>query len=318
MFNLLALQSQQGPRSNIVQGSYNSEVVRQYYYIVVEDKHAYCLEGQIAYLDVPIKQYTHSCYVRQEPGAGVVQSASHVPRNYLAIAIGRQTDSNVYSFMVRLHVYTRWTSDVTPPRSVARAKLVRRGTVGRGLWEGDCGKGTVGRGLWEGDCGKGTVRNGVVIYNPNLGLVTTISNMKSEYGRFRGSIYKWPPRNYGQGDCGVDFLRVDGQSINEIFRDLKSGQSNNDREERREIKGDKLKARDTAFKLLYLILLRDSKDEMQGSAKVFNAVLYLISHAATFKWRTRSVVRAAYEERFVISTKQTAGLDKQEKKDTAK
>lgn len=34
--------------------------------------------------------------------------------------------------------------------------------------------------------------------------------------------------------------------------------------------------------------------------------------------RTRSVVRAAYEERFIISTKQTAGLDKWEKKDTAK
>lgn len=52
--------------------------------------------------------------------------------------------------------------------------------------------------------------------------------------------------------------------------------------------------------------------------KSFNAVLYLVSHAATFKWRTRSVVRAAYEERFVISTKQTAALDKWEKKDTAK
>lgn len=118
-----------------------------------------------------------------------------------------------------------------------------------------------------------------------------------------------------------DFLRVDvlgGQSINEISRDLKSGQSDYDREERREIKGDKSKARDTAFKLLYLILLRDFKDEMQDSAKVFNAVLYLVSHAATFKWRTRSVVRAAYEERFIISTKQTAGLDKWEKKDTAK
>ena len=118
-----------------------------------------------------------------------------------------------------------------------------------------------------------------------------------------------------------DFLRVDvlgEQSISEIFRDLKSGQSDYDREERREIKGDKSKARDTAFKLLYLILLRDFKDEMQDSAKVFNAVLYLVSHAATFKWRTRSVVRAAYEERFVISTKQTAGLDKWEKKDTAK
>ena len=118
-----------------------------------------------------------------------------------------------------------------------------------------------------------------------------------------------------------DFLRVDvlnGQSINEIFRDLKSGQCDYDREERREIKGDKSKTRDTAFKLLYLILLSDFKDEMQDSAKVFNAVLYLVSHAATFKWRTRSVVRAAYEERFVISTKQTAGLDKWEKKDTAK
>ena len=118
-----------------------------------------------------------------------------------------------------------------------------------------------------------------------------------------------------------DFLRVDvlgGQSINEIFRDLKSGQSDYDREERREIKGDKSKARDTAFKLLYSILIRDFKDEMRDSAKVFNAVLYLVSHAATFKWRTRSVVRAAYEERFVISTKQTAGLDKWEKKDAAK
>jgi hypothetical protein len=47
-------------------------------------------------------------------------------------------------------------------------------------------------------------------------------------------------------------------------------------------------------------------------------VLYLVSHAATFKWRTRSVVRAAYEERFVVSAKQKAGLDKWEKKDTAK
>lgn len=51
-------------------------------------------------------------------------------------------------------------------------------------------------------------------------------------------------------------------------------------------------------------------DETKDSAKVFNAVLYLISHAATFKWRTRSVVQAAYEERFVVSAKQIAALDK--------
>ena len=83
-----------------------------------------------------------------------------------------------------------------------------------------------------------------------------------------------------------DFLRVNvlgGQSINEISRDLKSGQSDYNREKRREIKGDKLKARDIAFKPLYLILLRDFKDKIQDSAKVFNAVLYLVSYAATFK-----------------------------------
>jgi hypothetical protein len=118
-----------------------------------------------------------------------------------------------------------------------------------------------------------------------------------------------------------DYLRIDvlgGQSINEIFSDLKSGQGDYDREERREIRGDKSKARDTAFKLLYLVLLGEFADETKDSVKVFNAVLYLVSHAATFKWRTRSVVRAAYEERFVVSAKQKAGLDKWEKKDTAK
>ena len=57
---------------------------------------------------------------------------------------------------------------------------------------------------------------------------------------------------------------------------------------------------------------------MQDSAEVFNAVLYLVSHAAKFKWRTRSVVRAAYTERFVISTKQAAVLEKWEKNDAAK
>lgn len=46
--------------------------------------------------------------------------------------------------------------------------------------------------------------------------------------------------------------------------------------------------------------------------------MFIVSHANTFKWRTRKVVRAAYEERFVISVKQRAGLDKWEKKDEAK
>jgi hypothetical protein len=59
-------------------------------------------------------------------------------------------------------------------------------------------------------------------------------------------------------------------------------------------------------------------NEISDSAKIFNAVLYLVSHSATFKWRTRKVVRAAYEERFVVSVKQTAKLEEWEKKDATK
>jgi hypothetical protein len=101
------------------------------------------------------------------------------------------------------------------------------------------------------------------------------------------------------------FLQVDilgGQSIGEIINDLESGAGDYDR------KGDRSKARDTTFNTAGGF----------DSTKFFNAVLYLVSHAATFKWRTRSVVRAAYEERFVVSTKQKAALDKWEKKDPAK
>lgn len=116
----------------------------------------------------------------------------------------------------------------------------------------------------------------------------------------------------------VDILA--GQSINEIFNDLKSGKNDYEREYKRcrEIKGNKSKARDTAFKLLYLILFGEFQDETKDSAKIFNAVLFVVSHSATFKWRTRSVVRAAYEERFVISAKQRARLDQWEKTDAAK
>lgn len=67
-----------------------------------------------------------------------------------------------------------------------------------------------------------------------------------------------------------------------------------------------------------MILLGEFKDEVRDSAKIFDAVLFLVSHPGTFKWRTRRVVRAAYEERFVISTKQRARLDHWEKTDTDK
>jgi hypothetical protein len=50
--------------------------------------------------------------------------------------------------------------------------------------------------------------------------------------------------------------------------------------------------------------------------KVYNAVLFVVSHSATFKWKTRTVVRAAYQERFVVTVKQMARLDEWLKGDT--
>ncbi|MCJ1369660.1 hypothetical protein MMC20_000872 [Loxospora ochrophaea] len=104
-----------------------------------------------------------------------------------------------------------------------------------------------------------------------------------------------------------------GQTINEIFNDLRSGKYDDE-----PVKANRAKARDTAFRLLYLMLLGEFQDEAKDSAKIFNAVLFVVSHSATFKWRTRKVLRAAYEERFVISTKQKARLDQWEKTDAAK
>ncbi|KAH6671448.1 hypothetical protein B0J14DRAFT_596088 [Halenospora varia] len=119
-----------------------------------------------------------------------------------------------------------------------------------------------------------------------------------------------------------EFLCIDvlsGQTINEIFVELKSGKSDYELEYKRylKVKGNKTEARDAAFKLLYLIMLGEFENEIRDSAKIFNAVLYLVSHSATFKWRTRKVVRAAYEERFVVSAKQRANLDRWEKTDEA-
>jgi hypothetical protein len=118
-----------------------------------------------------------------------------------------------------------------------------------------------------------------------------------------------------------DFLGIDilgEQYIDEIFTDLKACKTDYELEYKRylAIKGNKSKARDAAFKLLYLILIGEFRDENKDSMKVFNAVLFIVSHSATFKWKTRTVIRAAYEERFVVTLKQMARLDGWLKGDT--
>lgn len=112
-----------------------------------------------------------------------------------------------------------------------------------------------------------------------------------------------------------DFLGIDvleGQSIDDIIDRLKVGKTTYelDYKHYRATAGDKSTARDAAFQLLFLILLFDFKDPTKDSSKVFDAVLFVVSHSGTFKWRIRTVVRAAFEERFIVSPKQKATLDR--------
>ncbi|KAI3027373.1 hypothetical protein CBS147347_4659 [Aspergillus niger] len=97
-----------------------------------------------------------------------------------------------------------------------------------------------------------------------------------------------------------DFLGVDvvgGQTIDHIFVDLRACKTDYELEYKRyrAIKGDKTLARDAAFRLLFLILRGEFRDEANDSAKAHNAVLFIMSHPGTFKYRTRTTMRAAYE-----------------------
>ena len=100
-------------------------------------------------------------------------------------------------------------------------------------------------------------------------------------------------------------------SFNEIIANLKAGRTDY------ELEGNKRLARDTAFQLLFLMLHGQFEDEVKDSAKLFNAVEFVVSHSGTFKYLTRPVIRAAHEERFKVTAKQKMRLDKWEKGEDA-
>jgi hypothetical protein len=74
------------------------------------------------------------------------------------------------------------------------------------------------------------------------------------------------------------------------------------------LKATKRAARDAAFLFVYQMLKGTFEDQYKDSMKVFNAVKYIVSHCAVFKYTTRVIIRAAYEERYHISEKQVAEL----------
>ena len=116
------------------------------------------------------------------------------------------------------------------------------------------------------------------------------------------------------------FLAVDilsNLSIDQVIANLKVGKSNYDLEERRRIPGNKSLARDAAFQLLYLILHPQYGNETKDKTKLFNAVMFVVSHPGTFKYCTKRMIRVAYEEQFGLTFKQRPKLDQWEKGETA-
>lgn len=99
--------------------------------------------------------------------------------------------------------------------------------------------------------------------------------------------------------------------MDSIVQDIKSGKPQYELEYKyyRRVRSSKSPARDAAFRLLYLILTAHFQSEVADSQKVYNAVLFVVSHFAIFKYRTRKVVRAAYDDRFQPTEKQRASLD---------
>lgn len=94
------------------------------------------------------------------------------------------------------------------------------------------------------------------------------------------------------------------------MRELKTGEDDYDPEERTVIRGYKGNARNAAFTLLYLFLSGQLESSAREKNVAYNATQYVVSHRRKFKYRTRKMVRAAFEERFEMTPKQRAGLDK--------
>ena len=114
------------------------------------------------------------------------------------------------------------------------------------------------------------------------------------------------------------FLNIDvlnHMSLDAIIVNLKVGKADYDVDYGyRPIRGNKELARDTAFQLLYLMLLGQLENETKDVQKLYNAVMFVVSHPGTFKYRTKRVIRAAYEMRFSITMKQRSRLDEWEMK----
>ncbi|KAF5584869.1 geranylgeranyl pyrophosphate synthetase [Fusarium subglutinans] len=107
----------------------------------------------------------------------------------------------------------------------------------------------------------------------------------------------------------LDSLAIDvteGRTIRDIMYDMRKGKDDWDPEEGTEIRGQKDIARDSAFRLLYMLM----QSHVVDTNMAYNAVLFVVSHHRIFQPRTRKIVREALEENYLVLAKQQAGLNK--------
>ncbi|KAJ4418782.1 hypothetical protein N0V82_005347 [Gnomoniopsis sp. IMI 355080] len=106
----------------------------------------------------------------------------------------------------------------------------------------------------------------------------------------------------------VDVL--EGRTLRDIMEDMRRGKSDWDPEERREIRGCKSTARDSAFRLVYILLQGTFVLNVGDKDRAYNATEFVVSHSRIFRYRARKMVREAYAERFQFSEKQRKHLEK--------
>ncbi|WDK13171.1 geranylgeranyl pyrophosphate synthetase [Colletotrichum graminicola] len=102
----------------------------------------------------------------------------------------------------------------------------------------------------------------------------------------------------------VDVLQ--GRQVRDLMADLRSGKQDWDTEGHNRCFGSKNVARDSAFRLLYIFLQEKTED----SNAAYNATLFVVSHYRIFWYKTRKMVRQAFDSTYTPSFKQKRELDK--------
>lgn len=107
----------------------------------------------------------------------------------------------------------------------------------------------------------------------------------------------------------LDSLAIDvtnGRTVRDIMKDMRRWKDDCDPDERSRIRSLKSVARDSAFRLLYVLLQSNIADTNMA----YNAALFVVSHRGIFKSKTRKMVREAFEENCPVSAKQRATLNR--------